>query len=96
MAVYVYRCDAHGVTERSLPIGTAQRTTTCPTCGAAATRVYTPPRLSLGGDPARRALIDSTERSADVPAVVSSPGPRPVRRAPAATANPALRRLPRP
>lgn len=95
MAVYVYRCDAHGVSECSLPIGTAQQTTTCAICGAVARRVYTAPRLSLG-DPVRRALIDSTERSADVPDVVSSPGPRAVRRAPAAAANPALRRLPRP
>ena len=94
MAVYVYRCDAHGFTERSLPIGTAQPTTSCPTCGATAMRVFTAPRLSLG-DATRRALIDRTERSRDEPAVVSSPGPRPSRRAPAA-ANPALRRLPRP
>lgn len=93
MAVYVYRCDAHGVTERSLPIGTAPQTTTC-SCGAAAIRVFTPPRLSLG-DATRRALIDRTERTRDEPEVVSSPGPRPDRRPPAAT-NPALRRLPRP
>ncbi|SDE70775.1 hypothetical protein SAMN05660485_01610 [Blastococcus fimeti] len=94
MAIYVYRCDTHGATERSLPIGTAQRTTECTTCGATAFRVYTAPRLSLG-DATRRALIDRTERSADQPDVVSSPGPRPTRRAPVA-ANPALRRLPRP
>lgn len=94
MAVYVYRCDAHGVTERSLPIGTAQQSTPCPTCGAVSLRVYTAPRLSLG-DGTRRALIDRTERSRDEPEVVTSPGPRPARRAPAA-ANPMLRRLPRP
>lgn len=94
MVLYVYRCDDHGSTERSLPIGTAERTTRCTTCGSTAVRVYTPPRLSLG-DATRRALIDRTERTRDQPEVVSSPGPRPVRRAPAAT-NPALRRLPRP
>lgn len=94
MAIYVYRCDTHGFTERSLPIGTAPQTTHCPTCGETSFRVFTAPRLSLG-DAARRALIDRTQRTADVPDVVSSPGPRPARRAPVA-ANPALRRLPRP
>lgn len=94
MAIYVYRCATHGLTERSLPIGTALPTTDCPTCGATAGRVFTAPRLSLG-DPVRRALLDRTKRTADVPDVVSSPGPRPARRAPA-SANPALRRLPRP
>ncbi len=94
MAVYVYRCDTHGDAERSLPIGTALPTAACPTCGATAGRVFTPPRLSLG-DATRRALIDRTERTADVPDVVASPGPRPARRAPASV-NPALGRLPRP
>jgi putative FmdB family regulatory protein len=94
MAQYVYRCDDHGLTERSLPIGTAGPTTPCPTCGSAAARVITAPRLSLG-DATRRALIDRTERTRDEPRVVSSPPSRPARTA-AATANPALRRLPRP
>lgn len=94
MAQYVYRCDDHGLTERSLPIGTAERTTPCTTCGSAAVRVFTAPRLSLG-DATRRALIDRTERTRDEPEVVSSPGPRPGPSAAVAT-NPALRRLPRP
>lgn len=94
MVLYVYRCDRHGLMERSLPIGTADRTTPCATCGSAAVRVFTAPRLSLG-DATRRALIDRTERTRDEPEVVSSPGPRPVRRAPVA-GNPALLRLPRP
>lgn len=94
MPIYVYRCGDHGITEQSLPIGTAQRTMPCTTCGSTAVRVFTAPRLSLG-DATRRALIDRTERTRDEPEVVSSPGPRPVRRAPVA-ANPALRRLPRP
>lgn len=94
MALYLYRCDEHGTTERSLPIGTAERTSPCPTCGFPSARVFTAPRLSLG-DATRRALIDRTERSRDEPPVVSSPGPRPGRPAPVAT-NPALRRLPRP
>lgn len=94
MAVYVYRCDEHGVAEQSVAIGTAQPTVPCPTCGAVAVRVFTAPRLSFG-DSTRRALIDRTERTRDEPDVVSSPAPRPARRSPAA-ADPRLRRLPRP
>lgn len=94
MAVYVYRCDAHGFTERALPIGTAEQSTPCPTCGDVAMRVFTAPRLSLG-DATRRALIDRTERTRDEPEVVSAPAPRTTHSAPVAT-NPALRRLPRP
>ncbi len=94
MAVYVYRCDTHGVTERSVPIGTALPTTDCPTCGARAGRVFTAPRLSLG-DPVRRALIDRTRRTAEVPDVVDSPGPRPLGR-PRVPTDPAWSRLPRP
>lgn len=94
MAVYAYRCTEHGVTETSCPIGTAPSTTACPTCGAAAGRVYTAPRLSLGS-PARRALIDRSERSRDEPEVVSAPPPRTGRPRPVPQ-NPALSRLPRP
>ncbi|WP_346621786.1 zinc ribbon domain-containing protein [Blastococcus montanus] len=95
MALYLYRCDEHGISERSLPMGMAERQVACPSCGSPAARVFTAPRLSLG-DPARRALIDRTERTRDEPAVVSSPGPRPARRAAPVATNPALRRLPRP
>ncbi|MBN1093350.1 zinc ribbon domain-containing protein [Blastococcus sp. TML/M2B] len=94
MAVYEYRCEDHGTTERALPIGTAQPTTPCPACGGPATRVFTAPRLSLG-DPVRRALIDRTERTAHVPDVVDSPGPRPAARS-RVPSNPAWSRLPRP
>ncbi|MCF6509955.1 zinc ribbon domain-containing protein [Blastococcus sp. MG754426] len=94
MALYVYRCEDHGLSERALPMGTAGRTAPCDDCGSPAVRVFTAPRLSLG-DATRRALIDRTERTRDEPQVVSSPPARPAR-APAAAANPALRRLPRP
>ncbi len=93
MAVYVYRCIEHGTSEESSPIGPAGAAVPCPTCGAAAVRVYTAPRLSLGS-PARRALIDRTERTRDEPDVVSAPPPRPG--GPAVAWHPALGRLPRP
>jgi putative FmdB family regulatory protein len=93
MAVYVYRCAEHGMTEAARPIGTAGTTMPCPTCGSTAARIYTAPRLSLGSS-ARRALIDRTERTRDEPDVVSAPPPRPG--GPAVARHPALRRLPRP
>jgi putative FmdB family regulatory protein len=93
MAVYVYRCAEHGTTEAARPIGTAVATMPCPTCGSAAARVYTVPQLSLGS-PARRALIDRTERTRDEPDVVSAPPRRPG--GAAVARHPALRRLPRP
>ncbi len=94
MAVYLYRCVEHGTTEESRPIGTAAAAIPCPACGSSAPRVYTAPRLSLGS-PARRALIDRTERTRDEPDVVSAPPPRSGGRADVRR-NPALRRLPRP
>lgn len=94
MAVYVYRCDEHGHTEESRPIGTAAAAVPCPACGSPASRVFTAPRLSLGS-PARRALIDRTERTREEPAVVTAPPPRPGSRT-AARAGPAWTRLPRP
>ena len=96
MAVYVYRCADHGPTEESRPLGTAAAAVPCPACGSPAPRVFTAPRLSLGS-PARRALIDRTERTRDEPDVVSAPPCRPGGAGAAAVArNPALRRLPRP
>jgi hypothetical protein len=93
MVVYAYRCVEHGVTEVSRAIGTATAVVPCPACDRAAARIYTARRLSLGSS-VRRALIDSTERTRDEPAVVSAPPPR---RGPAVVARPpALRRLPRP
>jgi hypothetical protein len=94
VAVYVYRCARHGITETSRPMGTAEAAIPCPECGAAASRIYTAPRISLGS-PARRALIERAERTRDEPDVVSAPPPRPGRMAPVAS-NPALQRLPRP
>jgi len=96
IAVYVYRCPEHGTTETRCAMGTATSAVACPACGAAATRVFTAPRLSFGS-PLRRALLDRTEATRDHPDVVSAPPPRQDsgRRADVAR-NPALNRLPRP
>lgn len=94
MAVYLYRCADHGIVEVPRPMGTALREWTCPECREVAVRVFTAPRLSLGSS-LRRALIDSTERTRDEPAVVSGPLSHRAA-ASAATRNPAHARLPRP
>jgi putative FmdB family regulatory protein len=94
MAVYVYRCAEHGITEETWPIGTAAAAVPCPACGSSSARIYTAPRLSLGSS-ARRALIDRTERTRDEPDVVSAPPPRRGGAARVAR-DPVLRRLPRP
>jgi hypothetical protein len=77
-------------------MGAATTVVACPVCGAEAARVFTAPRLAFGS-PARRALIERTERSGDQPDVVAAPppGPHAGRRADV-TRNPALSRLPRP
>lgn len=77
-------------------MGAVPATVPCPACGSAAARVFTAPRLSLGS-PARRDLIERTERTSDQPDVVSAPPPgsSPSRRA-HVLRNPALSRLPRP
>jgi putative FmdB family regulatory protein len=95
MAVYLFRCPDHGTTETRRAMGTAPATVPCPVCGAAAARVFTAPRLS-SGSPARRALIERTERTADVPDVVAAPPPPARRRQADVRRNPALSRLPRP
>jgi putative FmdB family regulatory protein len=96
VAVYVYRCTGHGLIEVTRAMGSADAAVPCPACDLQATRVFTAPRLSLGS-PARRALIDRTERTRDEPDVVSAPPPRSGGTGAGAVAwNPALRRLPRP
>jgi hypothetical protein len=77
-------------------MGNAPAVLVCPACHAVSARVFTPPRLSLGS-PARRALIERTERSSEHPHVVSAPpaAAGTGRRADVAR-NPALTRLPRP
>ncbi|WP_231558144.1 FmdB family zinc ribbon protein [Modestobacter caceresii] len=96
IAVYLYRCPAHGTTETRCAMGAAPPAVECPACGSTSARVFTAPRLSLGS-PVRRALIERAERTGDRPDVVSAPPPgrRAGRRADVLR-NPALSRLPRP
>ena len=96
MAIYQYRCDEHGIVEATRPIGTAPPELECAACGRSARRSYTSPRLALA-DRRASALLDRTERTRDVPDVVTAPPPRaPGRPRPLVRASPAQRRLPRP
>lgn len=96
MATYEYTCPDHGLTEVSLPMGSAPVSLDCPECGAPARRVYSSPRVS-SVDATRMGLIDATKATAEQPAVVTSiPGQRsgpPQRMAPP---DPRLKKLPRP
>jgi putative FmdB family regulatory protein len=96
MATYQYRCSQDGDFDVRRPIGTATPKTQCPICRRDAARVFRAPMLSL----APRALvsaIDRTEKTRDEPDVVTAIPTRATRpRTPAATQNPAWRRLPKP
>jgi putative FmdB family regulatory protein len=95
MAIYRYRCDAHGCVDVRMPIGTAPATVTCPSCGGPAARVFTAPMLGLA-DRTRTAVIDHAEASKYEPEVVSAPIGARRKRTPMAPPNPAFRGLPRP
>lgn len=96
MTTYQYRCDRDGVVETPLPMGTAPPELACPACGRDARRVFSAPLLGLA-DRRAMSLIDTTERTSEVPDVVTSlpPGHRP-RTVPRGPSSAALRRLPRP
>lgn len=94
MPLYEFRCADCGDLERSYSMRDVPDHVACPHCAADAPRRITGAALH-GSSPAKR-LIESTERSAHEPAVVSSlpsaraAAPRPVSR------NPLHQKLPRP
>jgi hypothetical protein len=96
VATYQYRCVRDGDFDVRWPIGTATPKSSCPVCDNDAVRVFRAPMLSL----APRALmtaIDRTERTRDVPDVVSALPSQAVRnRRPAVPQNPAWQHLPKP
>jgi hypothetical protein len=97
MATYRYRCVTDGEFDLARPIGTAPARAGCPACGTPSRRRWTPPLLSTA-DPRRMALIEATSATAERPAVVTTPPPRPTPRGRTVSLqdNPALARLPRP
>ena len=97
MATYGYRCPRDGAFDVVRPIGTAPASHVCPACGDPASRHWTPPMLSTA-DRRSMALVDATKATAERPAVVDAPPPRPRdrRRTVTTRENPRLAGLPRP
>jgi putative FmdB family regulatory protein len=81
---YAFICEVCGPFDVVRPMAEASAAAACPTCGAEARRVFTPPGLALLARPVRRAL-DLEEKSAHQPDVVSHKGggPPPHRHSPA-------------
>lgn len=99
MPLYEFRCPEGTTFEAQFSMATVPQSLPCPECDGAATRRISTVRLSRANSPEAR-LIDSTQRSAEAPEVVSSvPGrsSSPGRSArPTHTSNPLHQRLPRP
>ena len=96
MPIYEYRCPACSIFEVISPMGAASDLQSCPTCGHLARRKMSVPNLSKTGSAAFQ-LIDSSERSASEPQVVSGALPgNPKRPRQPFTSNPLHSKLPRP
>jgi putative FmdB family regulatory protein len=97
MPIYEYRCDQHGVSEITRPLGTAPKSVTCLACGGEAKRVFSVATVRSGSRSALLAAMDHAEKSRHEPDVVTSvPSTGAKRRTPVLPLTPALRRLPRP
>ena len=95
MALYEYRCPAHGPFEVMHPLGTAPDTAACKVCGEPASRAITAPRIRSAARGAWHAAIERADKSRFEPEVVTSlprAGPGPYRGA----FHPAMLNLPRP
>lgn len=97
MPLYEFRCPQGTVVEASYSMAAVPDTVDCPECGTPAARRITSVRLSRAGSSAYR-LIESTQRSASEPEVVSAlpAAGRPAREGPRYTHNPLHQKLPRP
>lgn len=95
MPIYDFRCpDGHGV-EASFAMAKRPDELVCPTCGQSSRRRMPSPRLSVAGS-AAFGLMDSTQRSAHEPEVVSTTRPGTRSSGTQFTSNPLHRKLPRP
>ena len=94
MAIYEYRCSDCGIFERSMPMGTATRSATCPTCGRDAKRAYSVPMTYRTSKPLAT-MLAREEASRDYPEVVDHVPPPGRPRRPAASQD-VLARLPKP
>jgi putative FmdB family regulatory protein len=74
MPVYAFTCEACGPFDLARPMAESGAPARCPSCGADAGRVYTPPGIALLDRPVRRAL-DVEEKSAHEPDVLAEKRP---------------------
>jgi putative FmdB family regulatory protein len=71
MPIYSFACEPCGAFDVVRPVVEAGAPARCPSCGGGASRVFTPPGLSLLAKPLRAAR-DMEEKSAHEPAIVST------------------------
>ena len=96
MALYEFACPGCPPIEAYFPMGSAPESIDCPECGGRASRVFSAPYLSVSGRAAFK-LIDSTQRSAHEPQVVTGALPQTTWKCTATiTSDPLHRKLPRP
>ena len=92
MPIYEYRCDQHGVSEITRPLGTAPKSVTCLVCGGEAKRVFSVATVRSGSRSALLAAMDHAEKSRHEPDVVTSvPSTGAKRRTPVLPLTPAFR-----
>jgi putative FmdB family regulatory protein len=97
MPIYEYRCDQHGVSEITRPLGNAPKSVPCLVCGGEAKRVFSVGMIRTASRGALLAAMDHAEKSRHEPEVVTSlPSTGAKRTTPVVPLTPALRRLPRP
>jgi putative FmdB family regulatory protein len=74
--IYAFTCGPCGPFEVTRSVAQAGAPAWCPTCGAEARRVFTPPGIALLAKPVR-GLLELEQKSAHEPAVVSEKTGRP-------------------
>ena len=95
MPIYEYRCDQHGVSEITRPLGEAPKSVPCLVCGGEAKRVFSVGMIRSGSRGALLAAMDHALKSRHEPEVVTSlPSTGAKRKKPVVPLTPPLRRLP--
>lgn len=77
MPTYAFSCAACGSFDVTRRVAEAAAPASCPSCGAQARRVFTPPGLALLAKPVR-GLLDREEKSGHEPDVVARKAGRPL------------------
>ena len=72
MPIYEYRCDQHGVSEITRPLGKAPKSVPCFVCDGEAKRVFSVSMIRSGSRGALLAAMDHAEKSRHEPEVVTS------------------------